>query len=54
MATVARRTSGTFSSEYDEIGVYTLTRVVAEFVAPDEPTLVTMRPGPSTFWPCSC
>ncbi len=41
MATVARRTSGTFSSEHDELGLYTLIRVVAEFVAPDEPTLVT-------------
>lgn len=41
MATVARRPRGTFSSEYDDLGLYTLVRVIAEFVAPDEPTLVT-------------
>lgn len=41
MATTARRPSGTFSSEFDDLGLYTLVRVVAEFAAPDEPTLVT-------------
>ena len=41
MATTARRPSGTFASEFDDLGLYTLVRVVAEFVAPDEPTLVT-------------
>jgi hypothetical protein len=37
----ARRSSGTFSSEYDDLGLYTLVGVVAEFVSPEEPTLVT-------------
>jgi hypothetical protein len=34
MATAARSRSGTFSSEYDDLGLYTLVRVVAEFVSP--------------------
>jgi hypothetical protein len=43
MATAARSPSGTFSSEYDDLGLYTLVRVVAEFVSPYEPTLVTEK-----------
>jgi hypothetical protein len=42
MATAARRPSGTFASEYDDLGLYTLVRIIAEFVSPDEPTLITM------------
>ncbi len=42
MATTARRPSGTFASEFDDLGLYTLVRVIAEFVSPEEPTLVTM------------
>jgi hypothetical protein len=34
MATAARSRSGTFSSGYDDLGLYTLVRVVAEFVSP--------------------
>src|SRR5690349_14887540 len=41
MATTARRPSGTFASEYDDLGLYTLVRVVAEFVSPDMPAAVT-------------
>jgi hypothetical protein len=41
MATTARRPSGTFASEFDDLGLYMLVRLVAEFVTPDEPTLVT-------------
>src|SRR5438034_11532552 len=41
MATTARRTSGTFSSEFDDLGLYALVRVVAEFVSPDQSALVS-------------
>jgi hypothetical protein len=42
MATTARRPGvGTFESEYDDLGLYTLVRVVAEFVSPDDPTSVS-------------
>jgi hypothetical protein len=42
MATTARRPGvGTFASEYDDLGLYTLVRIVAEFVLPDEPPHVT-------------
>jgi hypothetical protein len=42
MATTARRPGvGTFESEYDDLGLYTLVRIVAEFVSPDDPAAVT-------------
>ena len=41
MATTARRPSGSFVSEFDDLGLYTLVRLVAEFVAPHEPAIVT-------------
>jgi hypothetical protein len=43
MAKAARRRDGTFDSEYDELGLYALVRTVADFVSPDEPTLVTEK-----------
>jgi hypothetical protein len=42
MATTARRPGvGTFESEYHDLGLYTLVRVIAEFVSPDDPTSVS-------------